>query len=145
MSSQRNEPNSPPQETHRVTPEQREPQQGKSRRWRRFPWLLGAGLALAGIAALAYYFLYGQYHVKTTDAYVQGDLTRIAPQVPGTVTGIAADETQYVRQGGLLVRLDPTDNDVALARAEAGLAQTPRPLVRTVSSRRCISAPPASV
>lgn len=136
MSPERKEPTPPPQETHPETPAQREQQQGKSRRWRRFPWIFGIGLALVGILALAYYFLYAQYHIKTTDAYVQGDLIRIAPQVSGTVTAIAADETQYVQQGSLLVRLDPTDNDVALARAEASLAQTVRDVVHLFDTER---------
>lgn len=106
--------------------QQREHRQDKSPRWRKFPWIFGAVLVVAGIAVLAYYLLFGQYHVKTDDAYVQGDLIRIAPQVSGTVTGIATDETQYVRRGELLVRLDPTDADVALARAKASLGQTVR-------------------
>jgi multidrug resistance efflux pump len=64
------EPTSQPQATREETPGQRQQQQGRSPRWRRFPWILGAGLVLVGSAALAYYFLYGQYHVKTKDAYV---------------------------------------------------------------------------
>lgn len=136
VSPERKEPTSPPQETHRETAQQREQQQGRSRRWRRFPWIFGAALALVGVFVLAYYFLYSQYHIKTKDAYVQGDLIRIAPQVSGTVTGIAADETQYVRQGAMLVRLDPTDNDVALARAKASLAETVREVAHLFDTER---------
>src|SRR5690348_6290802 len=98
--------------------------------------MLACGLALVGIAASMYYFLHGQYHIKTKDAYVQGDLIRIAPQVSGTVTGIAVDETQYVRQGGLLVRIDPTDADLALTRAEANLAETVREVAHLFDSVR---------
>jgi membrane fusion protein (multidrug efflux system) len=74
----------------------------------------------------AYHFLIGQYHVSTKDAYVNGDLIRLAPQVSGTVAEIAADETQYVVRGQLLVRLDAHDSEVALAQAKANLAQTVR-------------------
>jgi len=126
VSSEPKEPTSQQQGTNQETAGPRKPRQGRSSWSRRFPWILGVGLALVGIIVLAYYLIYGQYHIRTTDAYVQGDLIRIAPQVSGTVTEIAADETQYVPRGGLLVRLDPTDNDVALARAEASLAETVR-------------------
>jgi membrane fusion protein (multidrug efflux system) len=133
VSSERKEPTSQQQGTHQQAEAE---QQGKSPWSQRFPWILGIGLAVVGIAGLAYYLLYGQYHIKTKDAYVQGDLIRIAPQVSGTVTEIAADETQFVRQGGLLVRLDPTDNDVALARAKASLAQTVRQVAHLFDSER---------
>jgi membrane fusion protein (multidrug efflux system) len=136
VSPERNGSNSSSEGARQETGQQLEQRQNKSPRWRGFPWLLGGALVLVGIAVLAYYFLYGQYHVKTKDAYVQGDLIRIAPQVSGTVTGIAADETQYVRQGGLLVRLDPSNADVTLARAEANLAETVREVVHLFDADR---------
>jgi len=144
VSPERKEQTSPPQEPQQETPPQREHQQGKSPRWRRFPWIFGIGLAVIAVAAVAYYFLYAQYHIKTKDAYVQGDLIRVAPQVSGTVTAIAADETQYVRQGALLVRLDPSDNDVALARAEASLAVTVRQVAHLFDTERQAQAAVAS-
>jgi len=99
---------------------------------------------VVGVAALGYYFLYAQYYIETKDAYVQGDLIRVAPQVSGTVTEIAADETQYVRQGASVVRLDPTDSDVALARAEASLAQTVRDVAHLFDMERQAQAAVAS-
>src|SRR3546814_4000102 len=43
-----------------------------------------------------------------------------------TVIGIGADDTQTVRKGSLLVELDPSDTRIALAQAEAALAQSVR-------------------
>lgn len=136
MSSERKEPTSSPQGTHPETAGQREQQPGRSPWSRRFPWIFGIALAIVGLAALGYYFIYGQYHIKTKDAYVEGNLIRVAPQVNGTVTEIAADETQYVREGAPLVRLDPIDNDVALARAEASLAETVREVAHLFDMER---------
>lgn len=99
---------------------------GSSRRSYRFLWIFGGALLAIAVCVLAYHQLVGQYHVKTEDAYVNGNLMRLAPQVSGTVIDIAADETQYVRQGQLLVQLDSHDADVALAQARANLAQTVR-------------------
>jgi len=96
----------------------------------KFLWIFGAVLLVAGLVLVVYHFTVGQYYVKTKDAYVNGDLIRLAPQVSGTVTEITADQTQPVRQGQLLVRLDSHDTDVLLARAKSNLAQTVRDVVQ---------------
>jgi len=95
-----------------------------------FLWIFGAALLVAGVVIVIYHFTVGRYYVKTKDAYVNGDLVRLAPQVSGTVTEITTDQTQFVQQGQLLVRLDPQDTDIALARAKADLAQTVRDVVQ---------------
>jgi membrane fusion protein (multidrug efflux system) len=89
-----------------------------------------------GIGVLLYHFLYGQYHVTTKDAYVGGNLLRLQPQISGTVTFIAADQTQAVQQGEALVQLDPKDTDVSLSQAKANLAQTVRDVVQLFSEER---------
>ena len=89
-------------------------------------------LILLGIALLAilgggfYYLRFMRGHVSTDDAYVDGNLVRLTPQVAGTVIAINTDETQFVRRGEVLVQLDPRDTEVALAQAKANLAQTVR-------------------
>jgi len=87
-------------------------------------------IAIVAILALvgwgAYYLLFGRGHVGTDDAYVNGNLVRLTPQVTGTVIGINTDETQFVQRGQVLVQLDPRDAEVALAQAKANLAQTVR-------------------
>jgi membrane fusion protein (multidrug efflux system) len=92
----------------------------------KFLWIFGAVVLVLGIGVLIYHFMIGQYHVKTKDAYVNGNLIRLAPQVSGTVTEITTDQTQPVTRGQLLVRLDPNDTDVSLAQAKANLGQTVR-------------------
>jgi membrane fusion protein, multidrug efflux system len=96
----------------------------------KFLWIFGAVLVLVGIGVLIYHITVGRYYVKTKDAYVNGDLVRLAPQVSGTVTEITTDQTQPVRRGQLLVRLDSHDTDVSLAQAKANLAQTVRDVVQ---------------
>ena len=82
---------------------------------------------LAGLAAFGiYYFAVAHNEVETEDAYVNGNLVRLTPQVSGTVIGINTDETQFVEQGQVLVELDPHDTEVALAQAKANLGQTVR-------------------
>jgi membrane fusion protein, multidrug efflux system len=89
-------------------------------------------LVILGIALLAilggssYYLVFLRGHVSTDDAYVDGNLVQLAPQVAGTVVAINTDETQFVRRGQVVVQLDPRDTEVALAQAKATLAQTVR-------------------
>ncbi|AKQ60787.1 HlyD family secretion protein [Bordetella hinzii] len=90
----------------------------------------GAFIVLA-LGYGAWWALFGSHFESTDDAYVHGNLVQITPQVPGTVVAIEADDTEMVKAGQPLVRLDPADTNVALQQAEARLAQTVRQ-VRTL-------------
>jgi membrane fusion protein (multidrug efflux system) len=90
--------------------------------------------ALVAVGAIAYgsYWALVLNHFETTDnAYVQGHVVQITPQLGGTVVAIQAEDTQRVKAGQVLVKLDPADAQVALDQAEAQLAQTVRE-VRTL-------------
>ena len=87
---------------------------------------LGAAFIVAGLAYSIYWWLVGQYHESTDDAYVAGNMVSISPQIAATVTSIEADETDLVRQGQPLIRLDDTDTAIALDAAKANLADTVR-------------------
>jgi membrane fusion protein (multidrug efflux system) len=87
---------------------------------------LTALFILAGIAYAIYYVLVLSTRLDTDNAYVGGNLVTLSSQVPGTVVSINADETQMVNAGAELIRLDPSDADVALAQAEARLGSVVR-------------------
>src|SRR5258708_38480666 len=84
-----------------------------------------------GIGYGAYWWLVLNHFESTDNAYVQGNVVQITPQVSGTVVAINADDTDHVKAGQVVVKLDPADARVALDQAEAQLAQTVRE-VRTV-------------
>ena len=91
-------------------------------------WLvivIGAFAAIA-IAYGAYWAIALRYWQSTDDAYVSGNVVQITPQISGTVVAIGADDTQFVKAGQPLVRLDQADAKVALDEAEAQLAKTVR-------------------
>src|SRR5207302_1196646 len=96
-----------------------------SRRWRWLAGIAGGFLAVA-LVYTAYWAQVLRYHQTTDDAYVGGNVVQITPQIPGTVVGIGADDTQFVKTGQALVRLDQADAKVALDQAEAQLARTVR-------------------
>jgi membrane fusion protein, multidrug efflux system len=102
----------------------------------RFPLIVLAVIVIVGAGVAIYHYLVGQNHQTTDDAYVNGNLVRLTPQVGGTVVAINADETQFVKQGQLLVQLDPRDNEVALAQAKANLAQTVRDVAQLYAGAR---------
>ena len=95
---------------------------------RRLPFmLLFCGvLILAGIAWAAYWQLYDRWYESTDNAYVGGNVVQITPQLAGTVTEVTTDDTQHVKAGDVLIRLDPRDAEVAVQQAEADLAQVTR-------------------
>ena len=92
---------------------------------------VAAAVVVAGIAYGAYWALVLNHYESTDNAYVQGNVVQLTPQIGGTVVAINADDTDHVKAGQLLVRLDPADAQVALDQAEAQLAQTVRE-VRTL-------------
>ncbi|NIF39649.1 biotin/lipoyl-binding protein [Burkholderia sp. Tr-862] len=93
---------------------------------KRMMTLLIAVIVIAAIAYGLYYFLVARFHEETDDAYVNGNVVQITPQITGTVIAVKADDTQTVKAGDPLVVLDPADSQVALQQAEANLAQTVR-------------------
>jgi membrane fusion protein (multidrug efflux system) len=85
-----------------------------------------AAALLAGAAAAAWTILAPSGQQVTEDAYVDGNIVQLTPQVSGSVTAIGADNTDYVQAGQVLVQLNETDAQLALARAEAALAKAVR-------------------
>jgi membrane fusion protein, multidrug efflux system len=93
--------------------------------------ILAGVVVVAGLGWGAYEWLVASHYESTDNAYVQGNVIQITPQIGGTVMAIYADDTDFVKAGQPLVKLDPADAKVALDQAESNLAQTVRQ-VRTL-------------
>lgn len=95
---------------------------------KRKPLLIG--LVLVIVAAALIYFLYtlllGGRSVSTDNAYVAGENAQVTPLTDGQVVEVAVVNTQPVRRGQLLMRLDDADQRIAVAEAEAMLAMERR-------------------
>ena len=96
-----------------------------SRRTRLFT-LLGGAVAVVAVAVLLYWLLIGQNYVSTDNAYVNADTADITPQIAAQVTEVRVAETQQVKKGQVLVKLDDSDTRVALDQARAMLGQAER-------------------
>jgi membrane fusion protein (multidrug efflux system) len=77
-------------------------------------------ILILGGGGLAYW-LYIRAYVSTDDAYVAGHQGVISPRVPGRVLQVLVEDNQSVREGQLLISLDPRDYEVAVAEAVAAL------------------------
>jgi len=92
----------------------------------RVMWVIAAVFVVAGILWWVYWLLVLSVRESTEDAYVDGNKVVISALVPGTVTAISADDTQLVKAGQVLVRLDPADATAQLDQAAGALAQAVR-------------------
>ncbi|MFH1816480.1 MAG: HlyD family secretion protein [Pseudomonadota bacterium] len=90
------------------------------------------------IAALAVGVVYlkGGRYVETDNAYIKADKVPVSAEVSGTVTEVLVDENQSVNAGQPLFRLDPAPFQVAVAKAEAKLAQVRTDLAALKASYR---------
>ncbi|PWC09969.1 multidrug export protein EmrA [Brenneria roseae subsp. americana] len=79
-----------------------------------------------GAAWFIYWFLILRHHQSTDDAYIAGNQIQVMAQVTGSVTRVNVDNTDFVKQGDVLVELDPTDAQQAFERAKTALASSVR-------------------
>ena len=92
--------------------------------------LLGLTLLfiIAGIAYGIYYVTVLTQRETTDNAYVGGNMITLTSQVSGNVQEIRADETQMVKAGSELIKLDALDAELGLRQAEAKLGASVRQL-----------------
>ncbi len=88
--------------------------------------VLAGVVVIAGVGGGAYWKLHASHFVSTDNAYAAAEVALVTPSVAGIVQKISVKDTQAVKQGDVLVRLDPTDAELALAQAEAELARAER-------------------
>lgn len=107
--------------------------QGKPRA-RRLGFLLLGGAILIGAAGYGASVMLAPPVQETDDAYVGGNVVTITARQGGTVLALHADNTQAVTRGETLIDLDPAQQDVSLAAAEAKLGLAVRDIRSTQSA-----------
>lgn len=110
------------EETQAVQP----PVRNKKRQRRNALMLLTLLFVLLGAAYTVYWFMVLRHHESTDNAYVTGNQVIVMSQVPGSVTTVSVDNTDYVTAGTLLVQLDKRDAGLALEKAQVALANSVR-------------------
>ncbi|MFA6142669.1 MAG: HlyD family secretion protein [Candidatus Omnitrophota bacterium] len=59
--------------------------------------------------------------VSTDDAYIEGRIHAIASKIPGTVKSVNVKDNQIVKEGYLLIEIDPIDYELKVAESAAVL------------------------
>lgn len=116
---------------------------------RRFPPLLKpalflAVLSVAGVVGGRYYIASRPFE-KTDDAFIEGDIIGISPQVSGEALQVLVETNQEVEAGDLLLIIDPEYYEdrlahqgasIALAKARRRTAESNVKLVRMTTKAR---------
>ena len=101
---------------------------------------IAAAVLLGGAGYGGWYLLVGSRVVSTDNAYVGADTAQVTPMVAGQVAEVLVRDTQAVKRGDVLVRLDDRDARIALAQAEAELARAERQFGRTSATSAALAA-----
>ena len=84
---------------------------------------LYVGLAIVAVIVVAVcvtlYWLSARHYESTDDAFIDGDVTQMAPQVAGRVLALKFADNEHVTAGQTLVLIDPRDYQVKLEQAQA--------------------------
>ncbi|WP_278395804.1 HlyD family efflux transporter periplasmic adaptor subunit [Acinetobacter venetianus] len=80
------------------------------------------------LAAILYgiWAIFFNHSVTTDNAYVGAETAQITSMVSGQVADVLVKDTQQVKQGDVLVRIDERDAKIQLAQAQAELAKAQR-------------------
>ena len=105
-------------------------------------WLVRLGLAVLILGAVygLYYVLVGRNHVGTDNAYVNAEIAQVTPLISAQAVEVRVTDTQAVKRGDILVRLDPTNARIAIAQAEADLAEARRRFRQTAATSTSLAA-----
>ena len=105
-------------------------------------WLIRLGLVVIVLAVIwaAWYLLVGRNHVSTDNAYVNAEIAQVTPLISAQAVDVLVRDTQAVKRGDILVKLDPTNARIAIAQAEADLAEAKRRFRQTVATSGSLSA-----
>ena len=95
-------------------------------------------VAIALMIYLIWTFIFSN-SVSTDNAYVNVESAEISSMVNGQVAEVLVKDTQQVKQGDVLVRIDPRDAKIALAQAEAELAKAKRQFTQTSANSSALT------
>ncbi|AXQ29971.1 HlyD family secretion protein [Solimonas sp. K1W22B-7] len=83
--------------------------------------VLIAVLAVGAVAAAGWWW-HARSYESTEDAFLEADVTMIAPRIAGTVISVQVQDNQQVKAGDVLFELDAADLQARVRQAEANLA-----------------------
>ncbi|HEX7709573.1 MAG TPA: HlyD family efflux transporter periplasmic adaptor subunit [Sphingomonadaceae bacterium] len=106
--------------------------------------IFGVAIAVIALLVLAWQVLFAWKTVSTDNAYVNADVAQVTPLVSGPVAAVLVEDTAHVNAGDVLVRLDASDAQMALDRAQAELARAEREYRQTAATGQSLVASAAA-
>ncbi|MCC7176206.1 MAG: HlyD family secretion protein [Bryobacterales bacterium] len=79
------------------------------------------GLIFVAVLIAIWYFWHSRFYESTDNAFIDADILQISPRVPGQVLRVLIQDNQRVKEGDLLVEIDPGDYEARLAEAQGRL------------------------
>ena len=104
----------------------------------------GAVIVLLALGWLVYWWIFLSHIVSTDNAYTAVEIAQITPSVEGTVSEVLVADTQSVKAGDVLVRIDDRDTRLALLEADAELGRAIRRVEGYFANDRALDAQIAS-
>lgn len=96
-------------------------------------------LVLVAIVVMVYVIWRLDSAPSTNDAYVYADTIDVVPEVSGRIVEMAVHDNQLVKQGDVLMRIDPRTYEANLAKAKASLEALDKQIMlmqRSVDAQR---------
>lgn len=79
-------------------------------------------IILVGAVFGLYWYFYASHYVSTDNAYTDVEIAQVTPSVGGTISDVLVTNTQVVKKGDILVKIDQTDTSLAVEEAKANLS-----------------------
>ncbi|QER40243.1 HlyD family efflux transporter periplasmic adaptor subunit [Acinetobacter suaedae] len=102
---------------------------------------LGFFMLILILAAILYaiWALFFNHSVSTDNAYVGAETAQVTSMVNGQVAEVLVKDTQQVKRGDVLVRIDERDAKIQLAQAQAELAKAQRQYKQSQANSRSLN------
>jgi membrane fusion protein (multidrug efflux system) len=94
----------------------RAPARGTNWKW------VGGGLAAVALVALGLYLALRAPTESTDDAFVEADVVPVSAKISGHVSRVLIEDNQIVKEGDVLVEIDPRDFQTRVDQARAKVA-----------------------
>lgn len=66
-------------------------------------------------------FIKSRIRIETDNAFIEARIVPVSSRVSGTVARVLVDDNQLVKQGDLLLEIDPRDHQLQVSKASAGV------------------------
>lgn len=117
-----------------------QPSKQKSKKRKTILLTLSALFLIVGLAYLIYWYSVLRFYQSTDNAYVVGNQVQIMAQTNGGVAAIYVNNTDFIKQGDLLLILDPTDAEYAFEQAQNVLATAVRQTHQSILKNKQLQA-----